>query len=159
MLLPMPELPAPSARASTTRADALPQPAGERSPLQGQLSTLAQGVAALKGVRSCCVFNARTLSLQAQAGASEPAVELMVRQGRMLIATMQASSQVLGLGKVVKEGVITFDTHQLMLRLVPGAPNMVLLALLQLPSDADMSIFKAEVNRLQAGFKAALAGA
>jgi hypothetical protein len=159
MLIPVPELPAGSAPVAPARAAALPQPAGERSTLQGQLATLAEGVATLKGVHSCCVFNARTLSLQAQAGASEPAVELMVRQGRMLIATMQASSQVLGLGKVVKEGVITFDAHQLMLRLVPGAPNMVLLVLLQLPSDADLSIFKAEVNRLQAAFKLALSGA
>jgi len=77
----------------------------------------------------------------------------------MLIATMQASSQVLGLGKVVKEGVIALDSHQILLRLVPGAPNMVLLVLLQLGSDAELSLFKAEVNRLQAGFKAAQAGA
>jgi hypothetical protein len=126
--------------------------------LQRHLIRYAQGVAGLKGVLSCCVFNARTLALQAQCGAAEPAVDLMVRQGRMLIATMQASSQVLGLGKVVKEGVITLDGHQLLLRLVPGAPNMVLLVLLQAASDGDMSIFKSEVNRLQLACKSALAG-
>jgi hypothetical protein len=167
MLIPSAELPAagattaPLARTAVAAAVAVASPAqsGETTELQRQLGRYAQGVAGLKGVLSCCVFNARSLALQAQCGANEPAVDLMVRQGRMLIATMQASSQVLGLGKVVKEGVITLDAHQLMLRLVPGAPNMVLLVLLQVEGDAELSIFKSEVNRLQGAFKAALAAA
>jgi hypothetical protein len=159
MLIPTPEASAASAALAASRSGTLPQSPGGDTDLKRGLGHFAQGVAGIKGALSCCVFNARTLALQAHGGTSTPAVELMVRQGRMLIATMQASSQVLGLGKVVKEGVIALDSHQILLRLVPGAPNMVLLVLLQLGSDAELSLFKAEVNRLQAGFKAAQAGA
>lgn len=158
LLIQSPALPGALPPAAPSRPSvAVPPKAVEPTPLQRHLARYAQGVAGLKGVLSCCVFDARSMSLQAQSGASEPAVALMVRQGRTLIATMQASSQVLGLGKVVKESVIVLDNHQIMLGLVPGAPNMVLMVLRQAAADTEMSIFKTELNRLQLVFKAALA--
>jgi hypothetical protein len=150
------EPPAASPAQALQPTSAVPAQSADDKALQAQMLRHALAVSGLKGVHSCCIFHARTLALQAQAGAVEPAAELMVRQGRVLVATMQAASQALGLGKVVREGVIALDAHHLLLHLVPGAPNMVLVALLKVGNEAELSIFKSELNRLNQVVKSAL---
>lgn len=121
------------------------------------LHAYANGVAACKGVEACCIFNVLTLQMQARAGRSAVAADVMMRQGRVLVATMQASSVALGLGKVIREGVIKLAEHFVVLRLIRGAPNMLLMVITQYDSDADLAALKAEISQQDRFFKAAIA--
>ncbi|HET8871694.1 MAG TPA: hypothetical protein VFM48_14700 [Aquabacterium sp.] len=142
-------------------------PPADRSPAQEEpsplrldqllhLNSYANGVASCKGVEACCIFNVLTLQMQARAGRSAVATDVMMRQGRVLVATMQASSVALGLGKVIREGVIKLAEHFVVLRLIRGAPNMLLMVITQYDSDADLAALKAEISQQDRFFKAAI---
>jgi hypothetical protein len=118
-------------------------------PKADPLQSLVAAVAAFKPGVSCCVFSARSLEVQAQAGPEQPAAALLAKQGRMLVATMQASSQLLSL-KSVKESVITFEDHLLILKALPGDGAQWLMALVDCREQVDLPAFKALIQRHEA---------
>lgn len=122
----------------------------------GHLTAYAKGVGGCPGVQTCCIFNVQTMALLARAGASEPSADLLVKQGRAIVASMQASSMALGLGQVVREGVVKLAEHALLLRLIRGAPNMLLMTVLHYKMEADLIAVKNEIARQDRFFWAAL---
>lgn len=120
------------------------------------LGAYAKGVGGCPGVQACCIFNVQTLVLQARAGSQEPSADVLVKQGRAIIASMQASSIALGLGQVVREGVVKLADHALLLRLIRGAPNMLLMTVLHYQMEADLIAVKNEIARQDRFFWAAL---
>lgn len=120
------------------------------------LNAYAKGVGGCPGVQTCCIFNVQTMALQARAGSPDPRADVLVKQGRAIIASMQASSMALGLGQVVREGVIKLAEHALLLRLIRGAPNMLLMTVLHYKMEADLIAVKNEIGRQDRFFWAAL---
>lgn len=118
----------------------------------GPLQQLVNGVAAFRRGVACCAFNARSLQVLAHAGAGTADTSLMARQGRMLLSSMQASSQVLGLGKAVSEGSVTLQDHLLVLRAVPGEPMLWVVAVLDDGPQVDLMALKAAFLRHEAAF-------
>lgn len=98
----------------------------------------------------CCVFNSRTLAVLAHAGPISVDPSSLARQGRMLLAGMQTSSQVLGLGKEVQAGVVILEGHLLLLRTVPADSALLMLVIAKGGADLDVAEFQTALDRLDA---------
>lgn len=109
----------------------------QAEPTSGQpLDALVQAVMLGRGQGVCCVFNVRSLAVQAQAGSSGLEMAQLARQGRLLLAAIQTGSQPLQVGKGVKEASIRFAGHVLLLRELAGQPELWVMA--QLPAATEM---------------------
>ncbi|HEX5373140.1 MAG TPA: hypothetical protein VFW84_10435 [Aquabacterium sp.] len=107
-------------------------------PASGQpLDALAQAVMRGRGQGVCCVFNVRSLAVQAQAGSSDMEMAQLARQGRLLLAAIQTGSQPLQVGKGVKEASIRFAGHVVLLRELTGQPELWVMAQLPATTDAE----------------------
>jgi len=107
-------------------------------------------VARLRPETVCCVFNSRTLAVLAHAGPISADPSSLARQGRMLLAGMQTSSQVLGLGKEVQAGMVILENHLLLLRMVPADSALLMLVIAKGGEDLDVAGFQAALDQLDA---------
>jgi hypothetical protein len=108
----------------------------------------ADAVCRLRPETQCCIFNSRTLAVLAQAGLAGADASTLARQGRMLLAGMQTSSQVLGLGKEVQTGVVILENHLLLLRPLSVDSTLLMLVIAQGGPDFDVAEFQAALERL-----------
>ena len=66
----------------------------------------------------------------------------------MLLAGMQTSSQVLGLGKEVQAGTVILENHLLLLRTLSADSALLMLVIAKGGADLDAAAFQAALERL-----------
>jgi hypothetical protein len=136
----------------STRADFAPRltPAAP-NPEQGMLQRYVRLLSALNGLRACCLFDIATGARIAHSGSSITAGEL-ARQGKLLLAAMQAASSTLDFGQALPEASMTLGTHHLLLRGVPGQPGIAMHAAFD-KTTANPTLARLQVLRLDALFE------
>jgi len=147
-LFPPLALPATKAPAVPTTPSASTAASSAADDPGGAWQAKADAVARLRPETACCVFNSRTLAVLAQAGPASADSSTLARQGRMLLAGMQTSSQVLGLGKEVQAGTVILENHLLLLRTLSADSALLMLVIAKGGADLDAAAFQAALERL-----------
>lgn len=125
--------------APTQPLDLQPMPRPAAAALQATTPLSADGAlwadyvkrcATIKGVVQCCVFDVAQQRSLAHNGTQRSADRLAAK-GAMLHAAIVDTSSVLGLGPTEPDAAITLSHHYLLIRPMPGRPNVALHLVLQ----------------------------
>lgn len=108
-----------------------------------------QRCASVKGMISCCVFDRSDGKPLAHAG-GQPSAERMQALGEQLLATASDIGTQMGTRAEVLEASISFPTHHVLLRTLPGQPGVVLHAVLDATS-GNLTLARAQLQRLDPG--------
>lgn len=111
------------------------------------LQMLVDSIVAWREGAVCCVYNAKTMAILARAGSLPVDAALLAKQGRMMMLAMQAGSQVLELGREVREGSSRLAGHLVVLHALPGDDNLWLIALQEVMGQSDTQPFESMVRR------------
>lgn len=114
---PLELTPMPPARAAVAQ----PQTPGQAAVWAGYV----QRCAAIKGVAQACVFDVDRQRPLAYSGAQRSA-ERLAAKGAMLLAVMADAADALALGSAPPDAAVTLAEHYLLLRPLPGRPNVAL---------------------------------
>ncbi|CAN5623521.1 hypothetical protein BH09PSE5_BH09PSE5_41090 [soil metagenome] len=141
-------------------------PAGVTDPTA--LGRFVEKLSALPGLTACCVFATphgnevgdvtwpglpffvRSASDGGRPSSSVPTAASLSAQGRQLVRAIRSSASDLGLRCRVPEVIVSVDDGHLLLRPVPGRPDLVLLALFA-KSERPM-LFDLQLQRVEAEF-------
>ncbi len=101
----------------------------------------------IKGMVSCCVFEASTQKTIAHAGA-RPGPAALASQGASLFAAMLDAAKALGLGHAPPDAALTLAAHHIVLRALPHRPGLVLHAVLD-RNVANVTLVQRQLQRLE----------
>jgi hypothetical protein len=121
---------------------AAPQPVGSAAPW----SEYVRRCTAINGLLECCVFDIESQRSLAHSGSPRMA-ERLAAKGTMLHAMMNDTAKVLGLASSHPDAAITLEQHYLLLRPLPGHPNVALHLLLD-RSHADIGRARAQLQQI-----------
>jgi hypothetical protein len=144
---PMPMTPMPEISRGTSTGDHV-QGIAATSPL----GRYVQQISELKGVVSCCVFDATKVRSVASAGA-HPSADSLARSGAALMSSIAGLSRSLGLGYTPPDAAITLGGHFLVLRSLPKHPGLVLHAVLD-KNHANLTLARLQIERTDAVLEA-----
>ncbi|MBN8507881.1 MAG: hypothetical protein J0L57_04655 [Burkholderiales bacterium] len=126
------------------RAAAAAQP---QSPHQSAVwAEYVQRCAAIKGLQQACVFDLELQRPLAYDGAQRSA-ERLAAKGAMLHAVLCDSADALGLGTAPPDAVVTLAEHYLLLRPMPGRPQVALHLLID-RNQGNLGLVRAELHRI-----------
>lgn len=133
---PTPALPpaaaaAPSASPPALAMQPLPLPRAAQAGAEpvSPLQRYVQRCLEIKGMVSCCIFEADTQRTLAHAGA-RPGPAALAANGAAICAALTAAARGLGLGAATPEAALTLAGHYLVLRPLPRQPRLVLHAVI-----------------------------
>jgi hypothetical protein len=133
---PLPMQPMPSVRAGAP-APAAADPA---------LATYLRKCGELKGMISCCIFELATQRTLGHTG-GRPGPAGLATHGSSLMASMAEAAQALHLGSAAPDAAITFGSHHVLLRAVPGRRGLAMHAVLD-KAQANLTLVRLQLQRL-----------
>jgi hypothetical protein len=119
--------------------------AAPQARLREALGHYMQRLGKLNGMRACCIFDGSTSAPLAMWGEGYDA-ETLSREGHVLLDAMSQSAEALGLPLGLPEMAITLESRHLLLRPVPGRPELLLLALID--KEINLTLLRLQVQRL-----------
>ena len=104
--------------------------------------------ALLKGVVACCAFDTQSAYELARGGQGEHASARvpLAEHGTRLLRAMTEAARALGLGAPPSDGTVSAGSHHLIVRAVPGHPNVALH--LVLSSSTNLTLAKMQLDRI-----------
>ena len=133
---PLPMQPMPSVRAAP--------PAAPTTDIV--LAAYLRKCAELKGMVSCCIFELATQRTIGHTG-GRPGPAGLAAQGASLMASMAEVAHALSLGEGAPDAAITFGSHHLLLRAVPGRKGLAMHAVLD-KAQANLTLVRLQLQRL-----------
>jgi hypothetical protein len=103
--------------------------------------------ARVKGVTSCCVFDRRNGQTLAHAGGRPPGEVLQVL-GEQLLTTTANIGALVKTGAAVQEISVSYASHHLLLRTLPGHEGIVLHALLDAAAAGNIALARSQLQRV-----------
>jgi hypothetical protein len=133
---PLPMQPMPSVRVGAP-APAAADPA---------LATYLRKCGELKGMISCCIFELATQRTLGHTG-GRPGPAGLATHGSSLMASMAEAAQALHLGSAAPDAAISFGSHHVLLRAVPGRRGLAMHAVLD-KAQANLTLVRLQLQRL-----------
>lgn len=133
---PLPMQPMPSVRAAAPTA-----------PMTDiALAAYLRKCGELKGMVSCCIFELATQRTIGHTG-GRPGPAGLAAQGASLMASIAEVAHALNLGEAAPDAAITFGSHHLLLRAVPGRSGLAMHAVLD-KAQANLTLVRLQLQRL-----------
>jgi hypothetical protein len=134
---PLPMQPMPTVRQQAAPAAPVADPT---------LSSYLRKCGELKGMISCCIFELATQRTLGHTG-GRPGPAGLATHGASLMASMAEAAQALHLGGAAPDAAITFGSHHVLLRAVPGRRGLAMHAVLD-KAQANLTLVRLQLQRL-----------
>jgi hypothetical protein len=138
---PAPRTPLPMQPMPTVRGAAPAAPATDPA-----LAAYLRKCGELKGMISCCIFELSTQRTIGHTG-GRPGPAGLAAQGASLMASMAETAHALNLGEAAPDAAVTFGSHHLLLRAVPGRRGLAMHAVLD-KAQANLTLVRLQLQRL-----------